>query len=199
MDRIYFIRTISLWLILASFFGNPIVASAQISYPNFPSCLNPNGTIKVSYDSGTHGVAGDTNSYSGKDTVYTNTNGGYTQCLCTVSGNGIQTNWWKTGSITEEEINSLKASGWVYVPDGSLWGLENASYMAQNSSYSCSTNNNSTNNSNSSSNSNNSSDSSISTRFGQVLGLATTGTLPAILNYFALGFFSLVMFRLLKK
>ena len=203
MDRIYCIRKFFLLAVVSLVFIYPIKVSALSSTPNFPSCLNPNGTIKVSYESGTHGVPGTTNSYTGKDVVYTVSGGSYTQCLCTVNGDGIQTNWWKTGSIAEDEINYLKASGWIYVPDGSLWGLEKASYMAKNLSYSCNTNNHSgessSTSSNNSSNNSTSSVQGISTRFGQVLGLATTGTIPAILNYLMLGIFSLIMFRLLKK
>lgn len=192
-------------LIIALLFAYPIEVKAQISYPNFPSCLNPNGTVKVSYDSGSHGVPGTSNSYTGKDIVYTNTDGNYTQCLCTTNGDGIQTNWWKTGSITEEEISYLKANNWIYVPDGSLWGLEKASYMAKNTSYSCNgKSENSNGNSSSSTVSNNSSTDgqvlgAATTRFGEVLGLATTGTLPLIATYLAVGLFLLVISRLLKK
>jgi len=194
MDRIYIIRYIHLWLLASAFFMYPIAANAQINYPSFPSCLNPNGAIKVSYGSGTHGVPGSSNSYSGKDTVYSQGSGNYTQCLCTTSGDGVQTNWWKTGSITEDEIKYLRADNWSYVPDGSLWGLENASYMAKNSNYSCSSKSSDT-------------DSGIgggevlgvSTRFGQVLGLATTGTTPVILGYIFLGTFFLILSRKLIK
>lgn len=197
MDRISIIRNIFFLLLASLMFTYPIKVNAISTTPNFPSCLNPNGTVKVSYESGTHGVPGTSNSYAGKDTVYTLESGNYTQCLCTVNGDGIQTNWWKTSSITEDEINSLKAGDWVYIPDGSLWGLEKSPYMAKNQTYSCSSNSSSGGSSSSSNDSG--SVQGISTRFGQVLGLATTGTLPTILNYFLLGFFSLVMFRLLRK
>lgn len=180
--------------------ASPIVANAQLSYPDFPSCLNPNGTIKVSYDSGTHGVPGDSNSYTGKDIVYSLPDGNNTQCLCTSDGVGIQTNWWKTGSITEDEIDMLKAEGWIYVPDGSLWGLEKESYMAKNSRYSCS---NGGGIGGGSSSDNSSSNGTVlgatTTRFGQVLGLATTGTLPAIISYITLGAIALVISRRLSK
>lgn len=199
MDRISIIRNFFFLALVSLVVIYPIKVSALTETPNFPSCLNPNGTIKVSYGSGTHGVPGTSNSYSGKDTVYSQNFGNYTQCLCTVNGDGIQTNWWKISSITEDEINSLKASGWIYVPDGSLWGLEKSPYMAKNQTYSCSSNSSSGDSSSSSSSNDSGSVQGIATRFGQVLGLATTGTLPTILNYFLLGFFSLIMFRLLKK
>ena len=183
---------------------SPITAKAQLSYPNFPSCLNPSGTVKVINDSGSHGVPGDTSNYTGKDIVYTNSDGNYTQCLCTSNGDGIQTNWWKTGSITEEETNTLKADGWLYIPDGSLWGLEKDSYMAKNSKYACTSNTesgggSSNNSSSNSSSSNGSVQGTSTTRFGQVLGLATTGTLPAVIGYITLGAIALIISRRLTK
>ncbi len=181
---------------------SPIAVTAQLSYPNFPSCLNPNGTVKVSYDNGSHGVPGDSGNYTGKDVVYSNSDGNYTQCLCTSNGDGIQTNWWKTGSITEEETNLLKADGWLFIPDGSLWGLEKSSYMAKNSRYACSSGGTGGGNSNNNSGSSNSSNGTVlgtSTRFGQVLGLATTGTLPVVIAYIALGVIALFISRRLTK
>lgn len=199
MDRIYFIRRSSLWLVLALFLTRPIAVNAQLSYPFFPSCVNPSGNQIVAYTSGIHGVPGRTEAFSGVDMVYEQSNKNYTQCLCVSGGEGIQTNWWKTGSITEEQVASLKADNWILVPDGSLWGLEKASYMAKNIAYSC----NSDNRGSSSSSSSSSSDGQVQgitvTRFGQVLGLATTGTLPAIASYFVLGSILVLVSRLLKK
>lgn len=172
------------------------------SGPNFPSCLNPNKEPIVQYSTGIHGVPGRTESYSGEDKVYLLDGGHYLQCLCTVNGSGIHTNWWKTSSLTEEEVSSLKASGWILIPDGSLWGLEKATYMAQNIDYSCQ-GGSSSSSSSSNSSSSNSSDGQVqgasTTRFGQVLGLATTGTLPAIASYFVLGSILVLVSRLLKK
>lgn len=108
-----------------------------VDAPNFPSCTNPQGTIKASYDDGTHGIVGDTNSYTGKDTVYQLENGNLSQCLCTVDGQGIQTNWWRDGSIDPEQRQILINEGWIYVPNGSLWGLDEAAYMTHNSDYNC--------------------------------------------------------------
>lgn len=174
-----------------------------VFHPSFPSCLNPGKEPIVINSTGVHGVPGRTDAYNGEDKVYALGEGNHLQCLCTVNGSGIHTNWWKTSSLTEEEVNTLKADGWILVPDGSLWGLEKATYMAQNIDYSCNgnSNNNSSSGSSSSGSSNNSSGQvqGITTRFGQVLGLATTGTLPAIASYFFLGFVSVLISRLLKK
>jgi hypothetical protein len=182
------------WLILPG-------QAMAISTPSFPSCANPGGKLIVSYDTGIHGVPGRTESYNGRDKVYLLEDGNTLQCLCTVNGDGVHTNWWKTNSLTEDEINSLKASGWIFIPDGSIWGLEKTTYMAQNVNFSCNGNSNG-GGSTSSTSSNNSSSGQvqgIATRFGQVLGLATTGTLPVIATYFFSGLFLLLVSRLLKK
>lgn len=105
--------------------------------PDFPACSNPQGTLKVSYNSGTHGIAGDTQVYSGSDTVYSVDEFRTLQCFCSVDGEGTQTNWWKISSLTQDEIDTLKNLGWVYVPSGEPWGLSNDPYMAKNSEYAC--------------------------------------------------------------
>ncbi len=108
-----------------------------ISIPSFPACANPQGTTRVSYSEGIHGIVGSTSQYSGKDTVYTLSDDTLTQCFCAADGSGIQTNWWKASALTENEINILKSDGWIYVPAGNLWGLADAPYVAKNTSYSC--------------------------------------------------------------
>jgi hypothetical protein len=114
-----------------------------VTTPTFPACANPQGQLKVSYDSGVHGVVGDSNTYSGKDNVYTLSSSAQTQCLCTVEGKGIQTNWWKATELSQDEISILVNQGWIYVPNGSAWGLTDDPYLAMNLGYSCtSTNNN---------------------------------------------------------
>lgn len=166
-----------------------------ITTPNFPSCVNPSGSLIVNYSSGNHAIPGSSTSYSGTDKVYNLGDGNFLQCLCTVNSTGIQTGWWKVGSLTEDELNKLRADNWFLIPDGSLWGLDKNTYMAKNWSYSC-------NGSSSSTSSSNSSDGQVqgtSTRFGQVLGLATTGTLPVIVSYLGLGLVLLLASRLLKK
>ncbi len=133
-----------------------------IETPNFPSCSNPQGTIKSDYPAGTHGIAGDSRQFSGSDKVYSLSDNTLQQCFCSINGDGIQTNWWKIESLTEDQIEILKRDGWVFIPNGSLWGLEEASYLAKNSNYSCGGGGNNSGSSNS--------DSSGSTGGGEVLG-----------------------------
>lgn len=111
-------------------------ASAQ-TVPSFPSCINPQGSLKVSYSEGTHGIVGRSESYTGSDAVYRLNEDTLTQCFCADDGSGIQTNWWKASSLSENEIQTLRNQGWYYVPNGGLWGLSADPYLAQNSSYTC--------------------------------------------------------------
>ena len=108
-----------------------------ISAPNFPSCTNPSGTVKVSYSSGIHGIPGDQGQYVGSDIVYTISNSTLVQCFCAASGSGIQTNWWKQDSLTQDQIDQLVKLGWIFVPDGSTWGLDPVPYLAQNTNFNC--------------------------------------------------------------
>lgn len=112
-------------------------AFAQIQTPQFPVCSNPQGELKVEYNSGIHGIPGDINTYSGNDKVYTVSQNSLIQCFCPDSGSGIQTNWWKIDEMSEDEIEYYKNTGWMFVPDGSVWGLEEGPYLAYNLSYSC--------------------------------------------------------------
>ena len=114
--------------------ATPVFAVAT---PNFPLCTNPQGDVIASYGSGTHGIVGSTSAYEGSDSVYAVSDSTNTQCFCSVNGAGIQTNWWKASSLSEEQVNQLKAEGWYYVPDGSVWGLDSDPYVAQNLTYSC--------------------------------------------------------------
>lgn len=173
--------------------------------PNFTSCVNPQGEVKVNYESGTHGIVGSNASYEGKDTVYTLSANALTQCFCAAGGEGIQTNWWKISQLTESEIEALKSQGWIYVPNGSLWGLEDSSYMALNSDFSCkgssSGGSGGTSNSNSS-NSGSGSGSSVNSSsggIGQVLGLASTGNSVFLLGTALTSGLSLLLGLILKK
>jgi hypothetical protein len=118
-----------------------LIFAGRLTYaattPDFPSCSNPQGSLKVSYPDGVHGIPGSGSTYTGSDSVYTVSPSALTQCFCSIEGAGIQTNWWKIGSLSQEDIDYLKNLGWVYIPDGSIWGLEAASYMAFNSNYNC--------------------------------------------------------------
>lgn len=139
-----------------------------VEIPDFPSCYNPQGVIKVSYSDGIHGIAGDSTEHIGRDTVYQLDNNNLQQCFCPANGQGIQTNWWKISSLDEGQRDPLINSGWIYIPNGALWGLEETSYLVKNSNYDCTSN----------------SDSSggtggavlnASASIGEVLGLASTG------------------------
>jgi hypothetical protein len=171
---------LSIVIFLSAFVGNAYAATV----PTFPVCSNPQGTVKVSYDSGTHGVVGDATTYTGKDTVYTLSENTLTQCLCTTNGNGIQTNWWKASSLTQEEINVLVNEGWKFVQDGSAWGLSSAPYLAKNSTYSCTGGSGGTSDNNSS---NSNSSNSVAGVTQAILALASTGNTMFILGVFLTG------------
>ena len=168
---------VTLLTLFALFFGSKHALALET--PNFPSCSNPQGTVKVSYNEGAHGIVGDSASYTGKDTVYQLDSGNLQQCFCSVNGQGIQTNWWRDSSLTSEERQILINSGWNYVPNGALWGLEGTPYFAKNSNYSCG--------------------SGEGVGGGDVLGLASTGGnyLPFILAI--IGILSLTSGLLLNR
>lgn len=115
---------------------------SAVEVPSFPLCSNPQGSIVANYDNGVHGVVGDSAQYTGRDTVYSVNETQLLQCLCTDNGQGIQTNWWKVSSLTEDQISILKSEGWILIPDGSAWGLSPSVYLARNSSFACNTSNN---------------------------------------------------------
>lgn len=153
-----------------------------IEVPNFPICTNPQGIIKAQYNEGTHGIAGDMSFYFGKDTVYQLSDDTLQQCFCSSDGKGIQTNWWKVSSLTEGEIQTLKNQGWVLIPDGALWGLQQAPYLAKNSEYSCNT-----------------TTQGATVTAGNILGLATTGNSREILLLIALAAGSILAGLTIKK
>lgn len=114
--------------------ASPVYA---LETPNFPSCPNPGGTIIASYTNGTHGVPGDTKTYTGEDVVYKLNDTQVVQCLCPDSGSGIQTNWLKSTGLTDADKNILENTGWIRIPNGALWGLDGVEYFTKNSSYNC--------------------------------------------------------------
>lgn len=126
-------------LIIAFLLANVLAPKAYaVEVPSFPACANPPETVKVSYDNGTHGVPGLTTPFTGKDTVFiVSGNDLILQCLCPTDGEGIQTNWWKISNLTQDEINILTRDGWIFVPSGSAWGLDDDPYLAKNLSFSC--------------------------------------------------------------
>jgi hypothetical protein len=121
---------------LAAFAVVPALALEDSIIPDFPSCSSPNGTLKVSYTEGTHGIVGN-GSFVGSDAVYIVGDSNLLQCFCAANGSGIQTNWWKVKSLSSDQIKTLQADGWIYVPTGLVWGLDDAAYFAKNISYSC--------------------------------------------------------------
>lgn len=163
-----------------------------MNIPNFPVCSNPQGVMVVSYDSGSHGVVGG-QSYLGNDKVYRIDETNYTQCLCTVDGQGIQTNWWKASSLNDQEVNILKSDGWTYVPNGSVWGLEDSAYIAKNIGYTCVSSNGGTGGGS------DTSTSSGNSSIGQVLGLAFTGNILLIYLVFGIGILSLFYGQILHR
>lgn len=126
--------TMLLGALIYSLLSMPVYADG---IPSFPSCLNPQGTLKAKYDNGTHGIVGDTRVYTGRDEVYTVSDNTAIQCFCPDNGNGIQTNWWKTENFDVNQIKSYQSQGWILVPNGESWGLSSAQYMAKNFNYYC--------------------------------------------------------------
>ena len=173
-----------------------------VNVSNFPSCTNPQGELIASYDTGIHGVVGHSEAYSGSDRVYLLDNGNYLQCLCTESGNGVQTNWWKVSSLTEDEITTLKNLGWHYIPSGEPWGLAASSYMAQNVEYSCKSSSNGGGGNGSGSASDGTGGqilASAASTSSDVLGLAATGNIKLIYTLLLLGFVSVGLRIALKR
>lgn len=112
----------------------PQTAEASIT----SSCVNPQGEIIADYATGIHGIVGNPNTFTGSDKVYKNKEtGDVTQCFCPTNGQGIQTNWIKTNQLSQDEIKQYEAQGWIYIPVGSDWGLDNVPYLAKNSNYTC--------------------------------------------------------------
>lgn len=158
-----------------------------IDTPDFPACANPQGTKIVDVGFGTHGIVGDQNTYTGADKVWLQDNGNLMQCFCSVTANGIQTNWWRVSSLTESELSILKADGWIYVPSGAPWGLSDSEYMAKNNGFSCV---------GSYGGGNSGSSNSL---VGQVLGLAFTGNIAYVYAFLGAGMFLITLGFVLTK
>lgn len=184
------------FLFVLIFLALPLAAAA-VDVPNFPTCSNPQGVLKVSFDSGTHGIVGNPGVFTGADKVYTVDEARTVQCFCSVDGDGIQTNWWKVSSLTQDEVEQLKKLGWVYVPSGEAWGLNADPYMAKNEAYSCKSTNNSggstTNTSSGTGGSILSAAATVSDVRPSVLGLASTGDTGMLLTLVVTSATSLVL------
>lgn len=187
-------------LLFAFIFVTP--ARAEVTPPEFPSCVNPQGKVTANYSSGTHAVPGVVSSYQGSDTVYAVSDAVVIQCLCTTNGEGIQTNWWKFAGLTAEQIETYKTQGWVFVPDGSEWGLDPDPYLAKNSDFSCRSigggGGEGSSGGGGSSNGGGGSLGGISS-IGQILALATTGNILTIYGLLLLGILSITFGYLLKR
>jgi hypothetical protein len=112
-------------------------AYAAVVTPSFPVCSAPAGNRIASFDSGIHGIVGSSATFSGSDRVYAVSDATFLQCFCSSSGEGIQSNWWNASALNEDQIKELQTSGWLYVPNGNVWGLQSGPFVVQNSSYSC--------------------------------------------------------------
>ncbi len=166
------------WAILTVFWFlfsvRPIFA---ITPPSFPSCSSPQGTLRVSYPDGTHGIVGSTATYTGNDREYVLSDSSLLQCFCSIDNQGIQTNWWKIPSLTDDDIRILKNQGWNYIANGALWGLDSDPYMALNVNYSCG-----------GIGGPGEVLGEVTYGFGQILGLAGTGDSTKLFSVFALSF-----------
>lgn len=127
------ISLLSLLSILLS--ARPVVALEELT---FPSCTNPEASIRVSYESGMHAIVGENSLRQGRDTVYNLGNGDYLQCFCPEEGTGIKTSWMQVSQLDDPDINLYIKQGWVFISDGKGWGLDNTAYLAKNETYSCS-------------------------------------------------------------
>lgn len=132
-------RLFFLLLILGGFFLSSFVPHVFASEQSFSSCANPSGEIISPKSNGEHGIAGYSNTVDGEDTVYSLSSTQVLQCFCNANG-GIQTNWLNAKGMDAKALQSYESNGWIYVPDGSMWGLSEDSYLAFNLSYNCNTN-----------------------------------------------------------
>ncbi|MCA9343273.1 hypothetical protein KC950_04665 [Candidatus Saccharibacteria bacterium] len=130
-------------IIILTLFGYFFV-SVNTSYaletiePTFPKCTSPQGATVASYTTGTHGIVGDYNTNIGADTVYRLSEDTLVQCYCPDEGStGVQTNWWNIGGMSFANIEHLQSLGWIFVPNGASWGLEEDPYLAKNEDYIC--------------------------------------------------------------
>lgn len=199
-------------LIIALFSATLLFAPTvkAVADPPLFSCVNPVGSLIAAYDSGVHGIPGDSNTYTGRDRVYQVDESHVLQCFCPENaGSGIQSNWYKVVGLTQEDIEFFVRRGWVHVPNGALWGLSNAPYLVKNDTYQCQNGGTggSSGGSSSSSNTSNSSSGSSSEsnpgRGGSILGastLATTGnTLQIAGLFFASIFLSWVGYKVSQE
>lgn len=109
-----------------------------ITVPEFPTCSAPSGELIANYDDGIHGIVGEASEFRGKDKVYKVNDAQVLQCFCPKDeGQGIQTLWWKSEHLNENDRSILENQGWIYIPTGRVWGLEDTPYVARNTRFDC--------------------------------------------------------------
>lgn len=199
-------RIINTFVAFSLILSTSVAAVHAVDVPSFPACPNPGGEIIANYDSGTHGVPGNLSDFEGSDQVFKLSDTQVVQCLCPTSGEGVQTVWWKNTGLSSTDVSILLKEGWVRIPNGSLWGLDNAEYFAKNSNFICgdkgggpspTVNGTST----SSSESSGGGSSSVGST-GQILGastLAATGSWRNILAALGIALLAFIMGRRLYK
>ncbi len=129
-------KGLSLFGITATLYLSAAFPAYANPTPSFGTCLNSQWSqIQVNAGDQKHGVVG-IDSFYGTDTIY-ESGGNAMQCLCTDQGQGYQTNWMKAAAMSQSQIDNYKAQGWIYVPLGKEWGLDDSTYLAKNSSYTC--------------------------------------------------------------
>ena len=69
-----------------------VPSASAVTVPQFPSCLNPQGSVIASYNSGVHGIVGSSGTFTGADKVYAVDEIRIVQCFCQDNGPDIQTN-----------------------------------------------------------------------------------------------------------
>ncbi len=197
------VQKIASSLLISSFLlgvlTNPVAA---FNVPGFPSCVNPQGTQIASYATGIHGIVGSPEDHTGADSVYQIDSETLMQCFCPENGSGIQTNWLKATSFSQDDIDQFKKMGWVFVPSGAAWGLTDDPYMALNSDFSCKSTGNGGGGGSGGASSNSESGSSqggVISSLGQVLGLAFTGNNYLFYSLPVLGLAFLSLGLILRK
>lgn len=194
--------TLTVVLVLAK----PAYAVATDS--SLTSCLAPTGNNVADYPDGTHGIVGGT-SKEGHDTVYSLGNGNALQCLCASDGTGTQTNWMNVGELSQDQIKVYENQGWIFIPDGSAWGLSEGSYLAKNTSYSCGGGSSTTQSGGGDGKSDGKSDgrsdgrsdgaSIVQAATGNAGALASTGNITFVLSVLAAGIFMTILGFWLRK
>lgn len=129
------------FLVSTIFFLLSAAPAFAVSDPPLFSCELPVGTLVSSYDQGVHGIPGKTKTYTGSDRVYRVDESHVLQCFCPANGGeGIQSNWWSIGELDAADRGFFERRGWVFVPTGSIWGLQDTAYLVKNDPTSCGNN-----------------------------------------------------------